>query len=642
MSRIRTYADVETWTVKQLIDATKEEPLGKYKISIPEFQRRLVWSKDKQEKLIESIKNGYPFGSLLLYEDIATGNQSEESKRFYKLIDGLQRTQALLKYTEQPNTFFNREDIPDDFVEFLIHELNLTLTKPGSADMVRREIEKWVKNLRGFSETDGWGVGGMTQMLVKELLDVKADSDEFYIAHGRTSNNGLLQTKLANFLRSIREDADISEAKIPVIIYTGSASELPSVFELLNSQGTALSRYEIFAAQWIDERQTIKNKDIVDAIWKKYEALEDAGFTLDVTEQAPDNKSRRKRKYSLFEYLFGFGQYLATKYPSLFRAVAADRPSSAGFNLISACSGLNVKEMHQLRDRIRKYDRSTLEEKILESIDLVESVLLPILSVRQKGRNKPSIYHSEFQIISLIATAFRTRYSLDDLSEVDGWKVQRNKLEQNLCMYYLYDIMRDYWRGSGDTKLHDSVQNWRYLRTPPSEQAWRQTLDTWFLDNQITMSHTKRYTRDQTPEILFLKYIYAHKLTVIKNAKPYHIEHVIPVERLTSAMEKDERWPINAISNLALLEADKNTKKQNMTFVEYVEKRLTNGEISNNQYSKALEDDAEELLCPVKLLSKEISKDSFETFLIDRFDVLIDQFIDVWRDNIPKDPATAE
>lgn len=375
MAKVRSYAEVETWTVRQLIDATSESPSGAKKITIPEFQRRLVWSKDKQEKLIVSIKSGYPFGSLLLYEDIASGNQTEESKRFYKLIDGLQRTQALLKYTEKPNTFFSRESIPDNFIDTLMRELNLTTVK--ERDSIPRAIERWVKSLRGFAETDGWGVGDITRMMVKELLEYEPDTDEFYMATGRASNNGLLQEALAKFLKTIREDADIGEAKIPVIIYTGPPSELPQVFELLNSQGTALSRYEIFAAQWIEERQVIANEKIVQAIWKKYEALEDEGFTLDVTEQAPDNKTRKTREYSLFEYLFGFGQYLTVEYPNLFRPVAADKPSSAGFNLVSACAGLHVKDMNQLPDKIQKYDRSQFEKTYLRQLALLMKCFYP-------------------------------------------------------------------------------------------------------------------------------------------------------------------------------------------------------------------------------------------------------------------------
>lgn len=148
-------------------------------------------------------------------------------------------------------------------------------------------------------------------------------------AYFEISQNGILKQALAKFLKDVRETADISKARLPMVIYNGPAFRTSSVFELLNSQGTVLSRYEIYAAQWIDQRQSIKNEAIVTAIWRKYDILEDEGYTLDVAEEAPDSRSRRQREYTLFEYLFGLGQFLSEKYPHLFKRVEADRPSSA-------------------------------------------------------------------------------------------------------------------------------------------------------------------------------------------------------------------------------------------------------------------------------------------------------------------------
>jgi len=637
MAKMRVYAKVDAWTVKELLDAITETPSDTKQITIPEFQRRLVWDKNKQEKLITSIKKGFPFGSLLLYEDIASGNQSGESKRFYKLIDGLQRTQALIKYTEEPNTFFHDENISPEFVDTIIQEFKL-----GGENAVvstRRAIERWVKSVRGFTETDGWGTNGMVRSLIKDLLtNGSDDSDTFFMLLGRASNNNYLQEKIAEFLRDVREDADISGAEIPIIIYAGSAENLPTVFELLNSQGVALSRYEIFAAQWNHGREIIENEKIIDAIWGKYEALEAEGFTLDVTEQAPDNKARKKRVYSLFEYLFGFGQYLATEYKYLFKSIAPDRPSSAGFNLVSACCGLDVKDMGKLPKKIKDYKRSELEAKILETIKFINEILSPILSIKQKDRTNISIYHSEFQIISMIATAFQARYALRDLSETDDWKNQWSKLKQYIPMYYLYDILRDNWRGSGDAKLHEEIQNKRYLKTPPSQTQWKQVLENWFLDKQITLLHSKRYTRDQTPEILFLKYIYVHNLSVFDNgSNTYHIEHLVPVDRLTSIMGDKDMWPINAVSNLALLEAPENLKKGNKTFVEYILDRKKSGKITESQATSEEEEYVKRLICPPSILPEEINLNNFNNFLFDRLKILIDEFIKVWQNAIPAD-----
>jgi len=355
--------------------------------------------------------------------------------------------------------------------------------------------------------------------------------------------------------------------------------------------------------------------------------LEEEGYTLDVAEEAPDNRTRRQREYTLFEYLFGLGQFLSEKYPQLFKRVEADRPSSAGFNLVAACAGLNVKEMDKLPDRFKHIDnREKFEEKILESTDFVLNVMKPILSVKQQS-GRLSVYHSEYQIISLITTAFLVRYDTQNrLEEVEGWRNHRKLLEHNLPMFYLYDILRDFWRGSGDTKLYEIASRLRYIGEPPSWQSWEQVLDAWFWDNQATLQHNRRYVRDATPEILLLKYIYVHKLTVAENALPYHVEHVIPVDQLLRIASEEDRWPINAVSNLALLRATDNTRKGNKTFKEFWDAAYASGQISEAAHQEEVVEMADQLICPVDILPSPLTAKGFEDFLLQRFDKLKQAF----------------
>ena len=59
----------ETWTVQELMDATSQKPAANKQVTIPEFQRRLVWTKSKQDGLLDSIRKGFPIGTLLLYRE---------------------------------------------------------------------------------------------------------------------------------------------------------------------------------------------------------------------------------------------------------------------------------------------------------------------------------------------------------------------------------------------------------------------------------------------------------------------------------------------------------------------------------------------------------------------------------------------
>ena len=417
------------------------------------------------------------------------------------------------------------------------------------------------------------------------------------------------------------------------------ASELPTVFELLNSQGTALSRYEVFAAQWSESRQAIANHNIVDVIWETYDALEDEGFILEVSEEAPDRKSQRHHEYTLFEYLFGLGRYLPKKYQTLFKAAAVNKPSSAGFNLVSACLELRLRDMGKLPDVLGRLDKNmeVLEDQILQAAQFVEDTLKPIVSVKQSKQSKVPIYHSEYQIVSMIATVFKVTYDDSVGNEKKMSERNRRELGSSLKMHYLYDILREYWRSAGDVKLYEVVKGLRYVKGRPSNQAWRQALGDWFFNSQMKLVHRGRYVKQASSEILMLKYIYTHQFTLMDNAKTYHVEHIIPVSQLTSSKVKEEKWPINAVANLALLEKSDNEKKGDQTFKQYLYKQLTQKQIDRSHYESRLKEYEKRLICNSSILPSDINLQTYEEFLQKRFELLTDEFLTVWNEEIPSE-----
>ncbi len=639
MSSIRGHVEVETWFVEDLIAATTKEIYSKKEITVPKFQRGLVWNKKKQEGLIDSIKKGYPIGTLLLYEVAVKTNDGTDAVRSYNLIDGLQRSHALKEYSKNPNNFFTKDDIEDVFVEALAVELDIK--SDVDQDKIRDKITEWVKGVVDFTQAAGWESADLMKHLVKEVLEIPEDSNGYYPAVGKILSNSRVSELVARFLDSIKDQSDISKVKIPVIVFTGGEEHLPTVFALLNTKGTVLSRYEVFAAKWGKEtEQRISNKRIRDEIWKKYEALEDESFTSDDSEDTLNESSKKNREYTLFEYLFGLGQFLSDRFPRLFEEKENNRPSSAGFNLLTSCVGLRIADMKELPERLRGVDRNQLENQILEAAQFVDDSLFPVLSVKQHGRKKTSIYHTEYQIVSMIAVAFQARYKLKCASETDGWKYSWDTLRKNILMYYLYDVLREYWRGSGDSKLWDYMESKRYLTTPIHHGAWSNALDSWFVNNQRPMLHKGRHIKDDRSEILFLKYIYAQKLSVMKNSRPYHVEHIVPVNQLKKLKAQDERLPINIVGNLALLEPKKNLMKGDLTFVEFLNKQLRNDKISEKCYFDSLKEFEEQLLCKHDMPPSDLTKSSYDDFLTARFDHLKKIFLKEWRDHIPADPQT--
>ncbi|ENK2313137.1 TPA: GmrSD restriction endonuclease domain-containing protein [Vibrio alginolyticus] len=74
------------------------------------YQRKLVWTLEEKQKLIESILKQYPIPAVLVAE-------REEEKGTYEIIDGLQRIHAIMSFIEVSFTtldgkFFNLEHFP--------------------------------------------------------------------------------------------------------------------------------------------------------------------------------------------------------------------------------------------------------------------------------------------------------------------------------------------------------------------------------------------------------------------------------------------------------------------------------------------------------------------------------------------------
>lgn len=77
--------------VRELITLVKEGKL----IPRPEFQRRLVWTREDKNHFIDSILKGYPFPEIYLADgevDLSTGQGTQ------LLVDGLQRVNTLVQY----------------------------------------------------------------------------------------------------------------------------------------------------------------------------------------------------------------------------------------------------------------------------------------------------------------------------------------------------------------------------------------------------------------------------------------------------------------------------------------------------------------------------------------------------------------
>jgi hypothetical protein len=218
-------------------------------IKIPKFQRGFVWDEGQILKLLESIYQGYPIGSLLFW-------LSEQSMKSEKNVGGFDLPQTPEKYPrnyvldgqQRLTTIYGVLNWPNRKV---LHKLNVYF-----------DLEQ-----RKFLNFNG------------ELDDKKIPMSILF----KTSDFLRFRTKLSEFpnANELQQSVDIlyevfREYLIPVVtIKEKTVEEVCPIFERINSTGTKLNIFDLMvAATWSDDfdlnekvtqlRESTKLKDFED------------------------------------------------------------------------------------------------------------------------------------------------------------------------------------------------------------------------------------------------------------------------------------------------------------------------------------------------------------------------------------------
>ncbi len=609
------HTEIKNWTIEDLVVALSDNPTKKNKIVIPKYQRTLVWKKDQKKLFIDSIKQGFPVGAILLFKS----SSDNEGKTFYHLIDGLQRSTSIKDFIESPTQFFDKTNLKSELIDDL-YDLVKTESNIIDKDILTNEIVHWINNLKGFEESDGFSSFDLSTHL-NSLLSLKLE----------IINIQDLTSKFKPFLKGIKDDSNISQFQIPVLVYTGKHSNLPAIFERLNSKGTQLSKYQIYAASWSSYSDfTILNSEVIDGIKSKYDLLLKNGY--EVVDYDPSPKFYVS-KFSTFEYLFGFGKFLCTKYDYLFSsAIKVEQEDSIGFNIVNICLGLPFSEMNKIPEMLLKNDIQKFENSIISSIDFVFSALKGHITLKMNRKNSTTriaIAHSELQIVSMIGKVFHSKYN-SDLTEKMTWESTKQNLEQNLPYYYLYDIIRDHWKGSGDSNAFTLITSDRY-ETPIKRTLWESAFNEW-LENDLSKKEKVRISIKDSA-ILFFKYLYTYSLSAHDelSSTEYEIEHLVPVDKLKE-IAGEEGIPMSAFPNLCLLGSNINRKKGSFTYYQYFKKQVDDGELSAEQAkfeSEKLEKYTHVSESELKFVDEEFTAEKYKQFLHNRYNKLKELFFDL-------------
>lgn len=522
------------------------------KIEIPKFQRGLVWNKSKKEEFIRSLKEGLPIGVLLLFK--------KNGK--YMIIDGLQRFTTMLDYSKDFFGYIQKEEITD------IDLNSIVISSPDA----RKIFDGYTASAKDaeFSK--------MRDILVKEISNGKGKN---IFAISKDASNTLckeiaalpdkdftqIQGEVYSIVDKIFTQSKIDDITIPLIIFTGDESELANIFQKLNQEGVKLSKYDVFAASWINHSVTVKNDPaFIEHIINKYEKAQEAS-ELEIDSYDSD-EMKQNGQLTVFEYAFALGKALMEKCKKLFSKADDAKVDGIGFLILAELMGLTYQDMGKLADTIDTYkslDFKKLKDAILDSASLVESYLGSYIDspIRKNGKRASLACHSELQLASYIIVVFRLKYMLSVQNGLEQKSKSKDlgKIKEHLYKHYLYDILRGYWAGSGNTKLEEIIADpttCRYTRDVDRDE-FEMVVGTWL----ESANKKGKLTNVSAETKLFLNYL-LRTSGVYDDKIDYDVEHCVPRDVVKKYY--NNKVPMSAPCNLVYIPSKDNHSKGEKTY----------------------------------------------------------------------------
>ena len=576
----------------------------KANIAIPQFQRSLVWSDSQKEEFIQTIKDGKPFGSILVFKTMEK----------YQIIDGLQRFTTLRDYENNPAKYLDIK--VDNYLEInqIIQLIQKDIPNLSFEILEKRVIDGIRATLQDVALNDR----RLSRLIRKSIVDC-------YNGAVTRSTEDKIEELIDGLIEIWSNNIDFRDLKIPTIIYTGEECDLPEIFEKLNTGGTKLSRYEVFASTWNSVLLKIDRNDYLEYIEELYKKKSER--TNLAISNYEEGIIKQKKVLSLYELCFAFGKKIKDACNILFATYSdtqEDQVDSIGFTSLSTVLGISLKKLSTLNDRINNATNinnlMSLMDLIVKAYCTIENILKNYISTVD---GKIFTKFIEAQVLAILGTYFKLYYQINDdlsVSPSSCSKTCKEGFKRYMPYTYLYDVISGFWAGSGDRKLSEElakpIDENRYVSLI-LKTKWRDLLFDW-MSAQIY----KKSKNVCIESKLFLNFISKTKIDWHDNTIKYDIEHIIPKKRL---LDKHYDVSISAIGNLCLLPVCDNRRKKDETVYEYLDRT---SEITEINEQKALQ-----LFYPSRnelsfiRAGADFNVDNYNRFLAARNNYLINEFL---------------
>ncbi len=559
------------WKMEEFSATAIEENISNRTFVVPRYQRGVVWKDQQRADLVDTIKKGLPFGTLLLYKD---------NNGTYQIIDGLQRSNAIIEFVKNPTQFFEEEDMDISAIRKIVSIANMQGNLHAQESMIKDLMIGWVKNEhRTLVEVESMQFPKFGKIV----------ADHFPVCKGMEFDIGdLIEPMMKNYQEICKT---ISNTKIPAIVLMGEADLLPVLFERINSKGTQLSKYQIYAATWSGKKYKLNDEftDLVKANRDRYDQMLDGNGTIDDYDSA---SFINDRELDAFEIAFGLGKYLSNTWPHLFGKSQDEKSvESIGFTLMTSCLGLKNQQAKimnvKLEELIGADHINEFLRKIIDAVKVAEKSIGKFSKFKSNSRanagERP--LHTEFQIASVIASVFLmkntiiTRDQDDNVTSItynfsqvnQKWRQDSERaFKKNVAKIFIIESLQKRWSGTGDKKLDVVLINPEYYTKDISVLEFEGALDTWFDALNSERSEFKRIAAPKEQELLVLSAIYLCSFSAAQqvDGSNYDIEHLATQNLMKKHLDRFDgnlRLPISSIGNLCLLPEYANRSKRDKT-----------------------------------------------------------------------------
>lgn len=533
------------------------------KFIVPQFQRSVVWRKQRRKDFIANIRNGEPFGVILV----------RQNNGRYELIDGLQRITTIRDYYENPYEYLNENDINDELARNIIVAYLEEQKLPINEDYVssrtaeiKRELFNCLKGgLKNWEAAD----------VLKEKLGINATAT--------------VRNLIDDIYDDFKNNIDINHLPVLAIDYRGPSENIPNVFYNLNTGGVQLSKYETYAALWSKPLFVLDDEQILENVKLKYKKLqEDSELDIVFSED-----EMAQNGISLFEYCYALSGVIRNKakgYDILF-GENTKSTDPIGFELLSLILGESVNKAERIHSILKSSTPSFLvaiKRMIDDSVANVKNALKEVLV----GRNGAFLHSdSTYLIYHIIVSYIREYYNVDVKSETISKKqdtLPLSDFKKYVPLHYVYDCLTDYWKLNRQVSdlnrdlnsLEKRSKYWFNIKADDWAEALRVFAEaqsgvskTIPQKNKLFIDFLISMKLRQTPQYT------VHFLNTDDEKSGYlDFEHIVPrkiiqnhIKDLTTSQQN--LFSVSHLGNLCYLTVKDNRSKREKTIYEYVEDR---------------------------------------------------------------------